>query len=312
MNAEVEKYLLQLETEGKSKDLKKSSERNLNNLTFYLQESFFLRRWNEVEENHLNAYLVHLWKNTNQQNSSLRQSVSRVRSFFKWLEKSNRVLINVAENFQLPKAGLSLPEVLNEDEIAQIIEHPDTDKVLGIRDRTILETLYATGIRRGELQRLNLLDFDGRWLRIAKGKGGRERLVPLTENAAEWLSKYIATARVDLLNRIITKNGKSRKLITNPTALFLSMRGKRISLIHLWEIVKKHSEAVGLKANVHTFRHSCATHLLRNGASLRHIQQLLGHQSLETTQIYTQVETSDLKKAMEKATKNQSEKSNKC
>lgn len=305
MIGEIEKYLLHLEAEGKSKDLKKSSERNLNNLALYLQESFFLRRWNEVEETHLNSFLIHLRKTTNQQNSSIRQAVSRVRSFFKWLEKSNRVLVNVAENFALPKAGLSLPEVLNEDEIARIIEQPDTSTTIGIRDRAMLETLYAAGIRRGELQGLNLLDFDGKTLSIKKGKGGRERIVPLTENAAQWLSKYIATARVDLLNHSFRRKGKSRK--TNPTALFLSMRGKRISLIHLWEIVKQHAEAVGLKANVHTFRHSCATHLLRNGASLRHIQQLLGHQSLETTQIYTQVETTDLKNAVEKATKNLAE-----
>lgn len=309
MIAEIEKYLLQLETEGFSQSLIKSSRKNLESLTLYLQEAFFIKKWNEVGENHLNAFLFHLWKNTNQQNSSLRQSVSRVRSFFRWLEKSNRLLINVAENFQLPKAGLSLPIVLTETEIAKIIEQPDTETTIGIRDRAILETLYATGIRRGELQRLNLRDFDGKTLRIAKGKGGRERLVPVTETASEWLSKYIATARIELQNGIYPR---SKKTTANPTALFLSVRRKRISLIHLWEIVKNHAEAVGLKANVHTFRHSCATHLLRNGASLRHIQQLLGHQSLETTQIYTQVETTDLQKAMDKATKNLQDKSNKC
>lgn len=309
MIAEIEKYLLHLEAEGKSKSLKKSSEKNLKNLALYLNEAFFFRRWAQIEETHLNSYLIHLSKNTNQQNSSLRQSVSKVRSFFKWLEKSNRLLMNVAENFALPKAGLSLPKVLNEIEIARIIENPDTKTTIGIRDRTILETLYATGIRRGELQGLNLLDFDGKTLRIKKGKGGRERIVPVTETASEWLSKYIATSRIELLNGIYPKSKPTK---ANPTALFLSAHRKRISLMHLWGIVKNHAEAVGLKANVHTFRHSCATHLLRNGASLRHIQKLLGHQSLETTQIYTQVEISDLKNAVEKATKNLEDKSNKC
>lgn len=312
MNPEVEKYLLQMEAEGFSKSLRKSSRRNLDSLTLYLQEAFFLKRWSEVEETHLNAYLVHLWKNTKQQNSSLRQAVSRIRRFFLWLDNSNKVLINVGENFRLPKAGLSLPEVLSEKEIACIIEQPDISKTIGIRDRAMLETLYATGIRRGELHRLNLRDFDGRYLRIGRGKGGRERIVPVTATAAEWLSKYIATARVELISGISRKSGKGRKIGTCPIALFLSTRGTRISDIHLWEIVKTHASMVGLDATVHTFRHSCATHLLRHGASLRHIQKLLGHTSLETTQIYTQVETGDLQKAMDKAAENLKPKSNKC
>jgi integrase/recombinase XerD len=314
MNAEIEKYLLQLEAEGFSKDLRKSSERNLNNLALYLNEAFFLQKWNEAEELHLNSFLVHLWKNTEQQNSSLRQSVSRIRRFFKWLSATNKVLINVAENFQLPKAGLSLPEVLNESEIEKIIEQPDTEKAIGIRDRAILETLYATGIRHGELYKLNLRDFDGRTLRIREGKGKRERIVPLTATAGYWLEKYIGTSRIELMRGDFWGSGKSRqqRKMTNPTALFLAVTAQRLSYQQIWWIIKNHSEAAGLKATVHTFRHSCATHLLRHGASLRHIQKLLGHQSLETTQIYTHVEITDLQNVTEKATENLNQESNKC
>lgn len=306
MNKEVEKYLIEQSAAGYSKDLRKSSERALNGLLLYLREAFFMTRWTQAEEMHLNSFLVHLWKHTEQKNSSLRQTVSRIRRFFKWLYQSNQVLVNVAENFQLPKAGLSLPVVLTEKEIALIIEQPDTEKAIGVRDRAMLETLYATGIRHGELYKLNVRDFDGRTLQIGKGKGGRGRVVPLTENASDWLEKYMATARVELMNGIYWGKGKSRqkRIITNPTALFLSVNGKRLSYQQIWKIVKNHAEAAEIDATVHTFRHCCATHLLRRGASLRHIQKLLGHQSLETTVIYTHLEISDVRQAVDKATRN--------
>ncbi len=306
MNKEVEKYLIELEAAGFSKDLRKSSERALNGLLLYLQEAFFIKSWTQAEETHLNSFLVHLWKHTAQKNSSLRQTVSRIRRFFKWLYDTNQVLINVAEDFQLPKVGHSLPHVLTESEIALIIEQPDTTKAIGVRDRAILETLYAVGIRHGELYKLNLRDFDGRTLRIREGKGGRTRIVPLTENAANWIEKYMATARVEIMNGLYWGKGKSRqkRIITNPTALWLSTTGKRLSYQQIWKIVKNHAEVARLSATVHTFRHCCATHLLRRGASLRHIQKLLGHSSLDTTQIYTHLEISDVKSAVDKATRN--------
>jgi integrase/recombinase XerD len=306
LNKEVEKYLIELDAAAYSKDLRKSSERALNGLLLYLQEAFFLKSWTQAEETHLNSFLVHLWKHTAQKNSSLRQVVSRIRRFFKWLYDTNRVLTNIAENFQLPKAGLSLPVVLTEKEISKIIEQPDTEKAIGVRDRAMLETLYAVGIRHGELYKLNVRDFDGRTLRIGKGKGGRTRIVPLTENASSWIEKYMATARVEIMNGIYWGKGKSRKkrIITNPTALWLSLTGKRLSYPQIWRVVKNHAEAAELRATVHTFRHCCATHLLRRGASLRHIQKLLGHSSLDTTQIYTHLEISDVRDAVAKATKN--------
>ena len=312
MNKEIEKYLLELEARSYSKDLRKSSERVLNGLQIYLQEAFFLKRWSETESTHLNSFLVHLSQTTEQKNSSLRQTVSRIRRFFRWLYQSNKVLSNIAENFQLPKAGHTLPIVLTEAEIASIIEQCDTEKAIGVRDRSLLETLYATGIRHGELYKLNMRDFDGRTLRIREGKGRRERIVPLTATASEWLERYIATARVELMSGLYWGKGRSRKkrIIANPTALFLSVTSRRLSYPQIWSIVKNQAKAARLEATVHTFRHCCATHLLRHGASVRHIQKLLGHSSLDTTQIYTQVEVSDIKKAVDKATENLKRNSN--
>ncbi len=313
MNKEIEKYLSELEAKSYSRDLRKSSERALSGLQIYLQEAFFIRRWNEAEEKHLNAYLVHLSKYANQRPSSMRQTVSRIRRFFRWLYTSNRVLADIAEDFQLPKAEHSLPKVPTEAAIARIIDGVDTAKAIGVRDRSILETLYATGIRHGELYRLDMRDFDGRTLRIREGKGRRERIVPLTENASSWIERYIATSRVELMSGMYWGKGRSRKKrpVTNPSALFLSVTGRRLSYPQIWSIVKTASEAARIDATVHTFRHACATHLLRHGASLRHIQKLLGHNSLDTTQIYTHVEISDVKKAVDKATENLRKTSNK-
>ena len=313
MNKEIEKYLSELEAKGYSKDLRRSSERVLNNLQLYLQEAWLIKRWNEAEETHLNSYLVHLKKYTDQKASSLRQTVSRIRRFFQWLYTSNKVLANIAETFDLPKAGHTLPHVPTEAEISKIIEQCDTEKAIGVRNRAILVTLYACGIRHGELYRLNMRDFDGRSLRIRERKGKRERIVPLTTTATEWLEKYIATARVELMSGAYWGKGRSRKKrpVTNPSALFLSVTGRRLSYPQIWSIVKNASEAAMIDATVHTFRHACATHLLRHGAGLRHIQKLLGHESLDTTQIYTHVEISDIKKAVGKATENLRKASNK-
>jgi integrase/recombinase XerD len=306
VNKEIEKYLSELEAKSYSKDLRKSSERALNHLALYLREAYLFKSWTLVQETHLNSFLVHLSKHTEQKNSSLRQTVSRIRRFFRWLYQSNKVMANVAENFQLPKAGHTLPIVLTEAEINRIIEQPDTEKAIGVRDRSILETLYATGIRHGELYKLNMRDFDGRTLRIREGKGKRERIVPLTATASDWLERYIATARVELMSGVYWGKGRSRKkrVMANPTALFLSVTARRLSYPQIWSIVKNHARNARLEATVHTFRHCCATHLLRHGASVRHIQKLLGHSSLDTTQIYTQVEISDIKKAVDKATEN--------
>jgi integrase/recombinase XerD len=306
VNKEIEKYLIELEAKSYSKDLRKSSERALNNLLLYVQEAWPIKRWNEIEEKHLNSYLVHLSKYTEQKASSLRQTVSRIRRFFRWLYQTNRILADITEDFQLPKAEHTLPHVPTEAEISKIIEQCDTEKAIGVRDRSILETLYATGIRHGELHRLNMRDFDGRTLRIREGKGRRERIVPLTAAAAEWIERYIATSRVELMSGMYWGKGRSQKKrpVTNPSALFLSVTGRRLSYPKIWRIVKDASEAAMIEATVHTFRHACATHLLRHGASLRHIQKLLGHNSLDTTQIYTQVEISDVKQAVDKATEN--------
>jgi integrase/recombinase XerD len=208
----------------------------------------------------------------------------------------------------LPKLGDSLPHVLSETEIARLIEKADLEKAIGVRDRALMEVLYATGIRHNEAYKLDIYDVDtsARRLTVRCGKGSKDRVVPLTENACYWLARYITSARTELAAGKWW--GKGRKRPSKPTgptpALWLSTKGKRLSYQMIADRIRDYAEQAEVKANVHTFRHSCATHLLRNGASLRHIQKLLGHSTMDTTQIYTHLDLTDLQQAIETANQN--------
>jgi integrase/recombinase XerD len=177
-------------------------------------------------------------------------------------------------------------------EARQIIETPDTGSLLGYRDRTILEVFYATGIRKAELMALTPADvnLDEGLLRINQGKGGKDRVVPLTQLACSFLKNYSAMVRPELL-----KGGKSAHL-------FISQRGGPLSRNALGDLVLRYARQAGVKkhATCHVWRHSCATHLLKNKANLRHVQELLGHRQLSTTERYLHLTITDLKEAHQK------------
>jgi len=176
-----------------------------------------------------------------------------------------------------------------------------------------MEVLYATGIRHAETHRLDLYDVDtaAQRLIVRLGQGQRDRVVPLTETAAHWLTRYVTIARPELAAGRLWGKGKRRnkpEIIPPTSALWLSVTGHRLSYQMIADRIRDYALQVELKASVHTFRHCCATHLLRGGASIRHVQQLLGHRDLNTTEIYTHLELADLKQAMENfAAKNASD-----
>jgi len=196
--------------------------------------------------------------------------------------------------------------VLNESDIARLIETPDTTTTLGLRDRALMELLYATGIRHSEAHKLDLYDVDTttQQLNVRLGKGQRDRVVPLTETAAHWLTRYLTAARPELAAGKLWGKGKRRgppTIIPPTSALWLSVTSRRLSYQMIADRIRDYALQVELKASVHTFRHSFATHLLRGGASIRHVQQLLGHRDLNTTEIYTHLELQDLKQTVESA-----------
>jgi len=209
-----------------------------------------------------------------------------VRRFFLWLVKKGVLLEDPARDLPAPES-LRLPRrVLTKAEARRLMSAPSRSSVQGQRDRAILEVLYGTGLRRGECLRLDVTDVDlgQELLLVRSGKGKKDRMVPLTRQAASALDLYLREGRLELVK-------DSCEL-----ALFLSKYGLRMSPTCLWTLLTKHAQAARIEGAVfpHALRHAYATHLLKGKASIRHVQELLGHQSLQSTAIYTRVHIEDL------------------
>jgi len=218
-----------------------------------------------------------------------------LRNFFGYLLRTGHILRDPAADLKLPKLPRKLPRnVLSKKEVRKLLGAPNTRTSRGFRDRAVLEMLYATGMRKRELENLKIHDIDlsSRQVTIRRGKGGKDRVVPLAAKAAQVLEKYLEEHRA----RLIRSTGKEDGY------LFLNDRGNKLSQHWPTWLLRKYLKKCGIKKHVttHTWRHTCATHLLRNRASIRIIQELLGHESLTTTQIYTKVEISDLKRVIDR------------
>jgi integrase/recombinase XerD len=211
--------------------------------------------------------------------SSARQ-LSSFRRFFRWLVRERGGANDPTSQISMPKIGRPLPKSLTEEEVEALLDAPDTDDALGHRDRTMLEVLYATGLRVTELVSLQLsqVNLNQGVVRVI-GKGGRERLIPLGEESLEWLQEFIAGPREEIL------------LEKQTDFVFPTRRGDRMTRQAFWHIIKRYTERAGIEHTLspHTLRHAFATHLLNHGADLRVVQMLLGHSDLSTTQIYTHV-----------------------
>ncbi|HEB87097.1 MAG TPA: site-specific tyrosine recombinase XerD [Gammaproteobacteria bacterium] len=212
--------------------------------------------------------------------------ISSLRNFYRYLYREKRIQADPMLLIDSPRQGRSLPKSLSEADVEALLAAPDITTVLGLRDRCMLEVLYACGLRASELVGLELAGVNLRQevLRI-DGKGGKQRLVPLGEEAIDWLEKYRAEARPVLL-----AGGQCE-------ALFVSRLGRGMTRQAFWQLIKRYARPAGIEKPLspHTLRHAFATHLLNNGADLRVVQMLLGHSDLSTTQIYTHVAKARLK-----------------
>ncbi len=214
--------------------------------------------------------------------------LSAAKNFTRFLKDNDYIVSDPGRNVAYAKEPKRLPRgVLTPTEARKIIHAPDVKTAIGYRDRTIMEVLYSSAIRKDELNNLTLadVDYNDGFLRIIEGKGKKDRIVPIGRIACRYLENYIKSVRAEL--------------ITDPynNHLFLTLRGKRFSKNVVWELIKKYAKKARIKKNVHphTFRHSCATAMLRNKADIRTIQKLLGHASLDSTQVYTHLSITDLK-----------------
>lgn len=318
MNRAIDAYLGELEARRFSHSRRHHAARTLERLLIYMREAHSITDWRAVHESQLRDFARYAATHHRSpigkriSAATLRQWLSIVRSFFGWLNRNGHLLHNPAESLALPRPEQSLPRVLNETELARLIETPDLQTAIGLRDRALMETLYATGIRHAEAHRLDLYDIDtaAQRLIVRLGKGQRDRLVPLTETAVHWLTRYLTVARPHLAagrRRLKRKRSQSSATAPGPIwvastpALWLAVTGRRLSYVMIAERIRDYALQAEVKASVHTFRHCCATHLLRGGASLRHVQQLLGHRDLNTTELYTHIELQDLQQAIESA-----------
>lgn len=217
---------------------------------------------------------------------SLSRYLSGMRQFYQWALREGRIQGDPSALIESPKLGRGLPKALSEEQVEHLLHAPDTDKPLGLRDRTMLELMYATGLRVSELVELELgnVNLNQGILRVT-GKGGKERLVPLGEVAADWLLRYMDTARPGLLKG------------TDCDKVFVTARKAGMTRQAYWHSIRKYAAQAGIGQPVspHMLRHSFATHLLNHGADLRVVQLLLGHSDLSTTQIYTHIAREGLK-----------------
>lgn len=208
-------------------------------------------------------------------------ALAPLKTWCKWLVREHHIAFNPASELVLPKLPKRLPRaLLSPEDIAAILHEAEPGTVQGLRDRALLETLYATGLRRMELAALKRYDIDlnRQLLFVRAGKGAKDRVVPLGERAALWIDKYLIEARPELV-------------AGEPDALFVTDYGERISPAWLADKVKRYMRFAGIERTgaTHLFRHACATHMLENGADVRFLQEMLGHSQLSTTEIYTHV-----------------------
>lgn len=260
-------------------------------------ENFILRMYDvaptAVEEYMVERFLTHLLERKHKKSSQARE-LSGVKSFFNYLLITDKIETSPAEFISAPKSSRTLPDVLSVEEVERIIRSTDTTTVKGRRDRAMLELMYSCGLRVSELISLKLGDlcFGEGYIRVT-GKGDKQRLVPIGKVAQEYVMLYL-----DDRKERVSSNGVSRSEET----LFLSNRNSKLSRVMVFTIIRQAAEAAGITKTVspHTFRHSFATHLLAGGASIRQVQDLLGHENITTTEIYTHLNPDHLRGAIDK------------
>lgn len=285
MDEQVQEFLIYLQVEkGLAENTLVAYKHDLQKLISYLKKEQ-LADFKDVDKNLLAGYFYFLRKNKEAPSSTARQ-LAAIRGFFKFLCMEEYLEMNPAIYLEPPKLPQILPRVLSEVDVDKLLENPQGIDPLTLRDKAMLELMYATGMRVSEMVKLKLpqINLDLAYVRCL-GKGNKERIIPLGKNAARSVQNYLEKSRP--------------KLIKNPREeiLFLNHHGKGITRQGFWKIIKKRAKEAGIDPEItpHTLRHSFATHLLNNGADLRSVQEMLGHADVSTTQIYTHLTKSKLR-----------------
>ena len=269
-----------------------------NTIQSYESDIYQLYQWNisknkkritEIKKIDTSQYISYLFSQK-LKSTSVNRKISSLKTFFNFLLKKKLIKANPFADQIMPKKPVSLPKSISEDDVVKLLDAPKADSLIGLRDKAMLELLYASGVRISELVNIKFSDLDlERNIIKVFGKGSKERLVPFGEDAAQCISAYI-------------DERKKNKDIASIKYIFLNNRGSKISRHAFWHRLKEYCLEIGLKSDIspHTLRHAFATHLLNRGADLRSVQVLLGHSDLSTTQIYTHIAKQRLSELVKK------------
>jgi len=286
MNNELKKYLYFISLEkGVADNTQESYHHDLLSYGNFLA-SQGIDSFTQVHTSDISNFLLEL-SEIGLTASTRKRYIASIRGLHKFLFASALTPSDISEKIELPKAGRKLPDTLTIEQVDLILQQPDVSTKIGLRDKAILELMYACGLRVSETINIKKRDliFDAGIIRVF-GKGSKERIVPIGHSAMHWINEYIIKSRSLLV-----------KSHTTDDVLFLNVRGGKLSRMGIWKIVDKYVKLSGIKLNIHphTFRHSFATHLLEGGADLRAVQEMLGHADISTTQIYTHIDRDFIK-----------------
>lgn len=291
-NNEIKQFKIHLRLEKSlSTNSIQAYTRDIDKLDFFINENKNNIGVSNIEANHITALLKHLTELGVAATSQAR-ILSGIKSFFNFLLLENLILQDPTELIEAPKTSRKLPDVLNVDEVLQLMNSFDLSKPEGERNKTIIETMYACGLRVSELVNLKISNIHKKehFIKVV-GKGNKERLVPIGNHTLKQLELYLTHYRKNQL----TQKGQE-------DILFLNRRGKMLSRVMIFTIIKNQAKQLGIKKSIspHTLRHSFATHLIENGADLRAVQEMLGHESITTTEIYTHLDKKFLSETIKK------------
>lgn len=285
LNYYIDEFINFLSVErGLAENTKVSYKHDLRKFSGYLKKKK-VETLNSITRKHITQFLMNE-KEAGISSRSIGRRLVAIKTFFKFLVNERVLSEDVTSTLDSPKLWKTLPGVLSVQEVDKLLKAPKLTEPLGIRDRAMIELLYASGLRVSELVGVKIVDvnLEAGFVRSI-GKGSKERIVPLGKKALEWIQKYLERVRIKI------KKGKDSPF------LFLTDRGSKLTRQEFWYRLRKHANEVRIKKKIspHTLRHSFATHMLANGADLRLVQEMLGHTDISTTQIYTHVDSDRLK-----------------
>ncbi len=281
MNEFVREYISVLQLEKNLSENSVSAYKNDLNIFITFLTDYGITDFSEVDNKALLEFFNRKEQSEKETTTNAR-CISALKGFFKFLENSSYIKKNPMDKIEPPRIIRKPPEVLAFSEIEKLLDQPDTEDKLGLRDKAMLELFYSSGLRISELINIRVADlfFDDEVIRVL-GKGSKERIIPVGSSAIKWVTEYLVRSRPLLEKKSLSKN-----------IVFLNRNGKKLSRMGIWKLLKAYSKDAGIEKDVHphTLRHSFATHLVEGGADLRAVQEMLGHSDISTTQIYTHVD----------------------